>query len=689
MANLTQINREQAGLEWDDVPSDAMFTVESKSRGTGKIPQSLLPTASSLVAGNTPVAASGVRQTRGTAQRTQASINSEWISVDDFGADPTGATDSTAAFNAAFDFLRAKYSSQTGFAQTYRLMGGKSYTIRLSGIYLCTGSINATAINRFRKWGIIGTPGTVIISRATGKAALDLYQSRFGIFRDFEVYGDENNIPSVGIFVSHGLASNVAGCGEHLFSGVGTNGMFSLAGLYDYASESTSFDRCEFRNGYNGTGFADAYAAIFTARNLFSMTSDYTTVLNPDPGVPQSFNGTWLSNTEFCRTTSILGGTTVGTGPGILLDDVKTFGGMAYVRQSGAGYPGVTLRSSGRLRHVTCAFVVEGASGGSEDWPNYLFQPDAGVTIRDIEITGHSIRGRSLIRLSADCLYVHGLKIVIPCIDNPLFETEYTGTTDTLMPAIRGFDLVDTSEWNLTYPSTSIINLDHLRWLDGTISSQSDSLLSTTLTVSRFSGTYFGYNGARLLQRQNSPTVTAGGAVLFNANEIRLTGAGGLPDDVSTFTKTNPLPYERVRTFCLHQMTFKHGVGNLATPGGVDYVIPQYGFVDWEYHIGSSIWRVVSGTPAAGAEIDTAVSLTLTAAHNLCRIVVTATGRTITIPSAATLGFFECEIVADGFAVTLDGPGANNVTLADGEVATVFTANSKVRIAKGVAAIVS
>jgi hypothetical protein len=92
---------------------------------------------------------------------------------------------------------------------------------------------------------------------------------------------------------------------------------------------------------------------------------------------------------------------------------------------------------------------------------------------------------------------------------------------------------------------------------------------------------------------------------------------------------------------------------------------------------------------ALGAEVVTAVGITLASTHNHSRVVVTATGQTITIPSAATLGFFECEIVADGFEVTLDGTGGSNVTLADGEVATIFTANSKVRIAKGATTVVT
>jgi hypothetical protein len=99
---------------------------------------------------------------------------------------------------------------------------------------------------------------------------------------------------------------------------------------------------------------------------------------------------------------------------------------------------------------------------------------------------------------------------------------------------------------------------------------------------------------------------------------------------------------------------------------------------------------VVVAPPAAfGNAVSTAVGITLAASHNNDRIVVTAADQTITIPAATVLGFFSCEIYADGFAVILDGPGASDVTLADGELARVVTVGSKIAIIKSAATVVT
>ena len=72
------------------------------------------------------------------------------------------------------------------------------------------------------------------------------------------------------------------------------------------------------------------------------------------------------------------------------------------------------------------------------------------------------------------------------------------------------------------------------------------------------------------------------------------------------------------------------------------------------------------------------------------RIVVTA-AVTITVPTVGTLGNgFECEIMNDsGGSVTIDGPGSTNVTLSDGEVASLLEVNNKQRIAKGATTVIS
>lgn len=81
---------------------------------------------------------------------------------------------------------------------------------------------------------------------------------------------------------------------------------------------------------------------------------------------------------------------------------------------------------------------------------------------------------------------------------------------------------------------------------------------------------------------------------------------------------------------------------------------------------------------------------TLAAADNGKRHVATA-AITITVPAVGTLGDgFEIEIVNDsGGTVTINGPGATNVSLADGDIACILEVNSKQRVVKGSSTIIS
>ena len=81
---------------------------------------------------------------------------------------------------------------------------------------------------------------------------------------------------------------------------------------------------------------------------------------------------------------------------------------------------------------------------------------------------------------------------------------------------------------------------------------------------------------------------------------------------------------------------------------------------------------------------------TLASTDNGTRITVTSP-LTITVPTVGTLqNGFECEVVNDsGGTVTIDGPGATNVTLSDGDVACILEVNSKQRVVKGSSTVIS
>jgi len=93
-----------------------------------------------------------------------------------------------------------------------------------------------------------------------------------------------------------------------------------------------------------------------------------------------------------------------------------------------------------------------------------------------------------------------------------------------------------------------------------------------------------------------------------------------------------------------------------------------------------------------GALVETTQgsSYTLATTDNGTRIVITAS-ITVTVPTTGTLGNgFECELVNDsGSTVTIDGPGATNVTMNAGDVACVIEFNGKQRVVSGASTLIS
>ena len=93
-----------------------------------------------------------------------------------------------------------------------------------------------------------------------------------------------------------------------------------------------------------------------------------------------------------------------------------------------------------------------------------------------------------------------------------------------------------------------------------------------------------------------------------------------------------------------------------------------------------------------GALVETTKSAiyTLSITDNGTRLVITSVV-TITVPTVGTLGNgFECEIVNDsGGTVTIDGPGATNVSMSDGDVACILEVNGKQRVVDGSSTLIS
>lgn len=191
-------------------------------------------------------------------------INEPTIHVAMAGAVGDGATDDTAAINAAIDYMRV-------MTNTTQL--GRRFYVDGSGMKCrVDGSIDATLIRAYQNWGI---RNLFIDAHCTGKVALDLTGSRYGHFQDIYIWGDETDIPATGIQVCRYDAGggSYPSAGEHTFTNVAMDGYFDTAAFHNYASETNTY--IHFRPWNRKSG---EYCMILDGDGAIAVQSDFATV---------------------------------------------------------------------------------------------------------------------------------------------------------------------------------------------------------------------------------------------------------------------------------------------------------------------------------------------------------------------------------------------------------------------------
>lgn len=200
----------------------------------------------------------------GAVSRSVQSKLQDTISVKDFGAVGDGVTDDTSAINAAFAVLRAAYLPDS-------LSGRNPVTLLFpQGTYLCSGSINATAIRGYG-WNV-DFRGAEIISTATGLVSFDLLHSRYGTINNMVIRSESATKPKMGVqvgYIDHNTSS-----GNITFNDCNIVGYFSQACYYNGGSEQTVENNCTFRNEDSAS---TSYAAIYDSANWWKRTSSFQT----------------------------------------------------------------------------------------------------------------------------------------------------------------------------------------------------------------------------------------------------------------------------------------------------------------------------------------------------------------------------------------------------------------------------
>ncbi len=215
-----------------------------------------------LPPGQVPFIATGT-----TAPLTEAFRAAESVNVIDFGADPTGAADSSSAFNAAMAAIRAKTYGPWSYGLPSPVNAARF--IIPQGRYKIQSTLNWTGLYAISV--IIDCQGCLLDGQTNRTPVIDALGSRFLRVYGLSVYGNPAAIPSLGMQIGR-ISSNSAD--DHFFSSPRFFGLYSLAAFYNYAAETTLFEHAYFWNNNSASG---TYALIMDGANQFGITSAFVT----------------------------------------------------------------------------------------------------------------------------------------------------------------------------------------------------------------------------------------------------------------------------------------------------------------------------------------------------------------------------------------------------------------------------
>lgn len=178
------------------------------------------------------------------------------ISVLAYDADPTGVTDSTAAFNAAASALRANTAATT--------------LLIPPGQYLITSPINLTGLDR-NGLTIVGH-GAKLLGKTNGKPVVDMIGTRWARVKGLHIQGDKFAAPSIGIQIGR---STTTACSNGNWQDVVADGWYSFTAIYVMACETTAWYSVQGRNNALTAG---THGIVLDGLNHWNVGSDFVSL---------------------------------------------------------------------------------------------------------------------------------------------------------------------------------------------------------------------------------------------------------------------------------------------------------------------------------------------------------------------------------------------------------------------------
>lgn len=194
--------------------------------------------------------------TGSTTARTQAARNADVYNIADFGAKCDGSTNDNAAINATLAAAAASSAYQNNNA--VEITGPRGATQAA-----CV--MNSANMTLFNKGSGANPRPRVELSHMTwlctgaGNTCLDATGATIIKVHDFSIRGDSTNPPEICVQVA---TVNGASSAWHSFIRLSCANEFSLTALYNFGSESNTYEDTFFTNTHTSSGPIDTLGAI-------------------------------------------------------------------------------------------------------------------------------------------------------------------------------------------------------------------------------------------------------------------------------------------------------------------------------------------------------------------------------------------------------------------------------------------